>query len=640
MRGGGHHLAGTALADGGLTIDLSLLRDVRVDRAARTAVVGGGCRLGDVDRATQEHGLATPLGFISKVGVGGLTLGGGLGYLTRRFGWTVDNLLEVEIVTAAGDVPTASRDENADLFWGVRGAGANLGVVTRLTYRLHPVGPTVYGGLVAWPFEWSEKVFAAYRQITANAPRELAVWLNLLTAPPAPFVPPPGTGGGSARWPSVTAATPVPPPPLPTRSGQSARRSSTCSARCPTRRCSPTWTTRNRRDALLLAGRIPEHARRDGARDAARAVRRVPDARGGRRAAHRRRAQRARRGRRRRRQPRRPLRGRCQGHVAAGRPGRRAAPAWVRAAHERIRPYGTGRIYVNFQTADEPDARIRAAYGSNYARLAEIKARYDPDNLFRSNRNVRPQARTPQARSRDGSAWTGSPSTRVARTRAPAMGPDGRVERVAVQHGQVGQLAGGDRAGLGLQAQGVGRAGGEGVEGGRQVEPLVGQERLAVGVVGGDPAHGDLDLLQGVGGRHRPVAAEGQHRPGAAQAGPRVLPAGPLGLQERPRQLAHVAVEAGPERLGVGHHPEAAEPGAVVGVDELEVGDLVAGVAAAVGGGRGLEGVEGVADGPVADGVDVHVEGLGVQGGDHAASSSAASMPMPRLPVGRPSASR
>ena len=190
MRGGGHHLAGTALVDGGLTIDLSPLRDVRVDPVARTVVAGGGCRLGDVDRATQGHGLATPLGFVSKVGLGGLTLGGGLGYLTRRFGWTVDNLLAVEIVTAAGEVLTASRDENADLFWGVRGAGANLGVVTRLTYRLHPVGPSVYGGLIAWPFEWSEKVLAAYRQITANAPRELAVWLNLLTAPPEPFVPP------------------------------------------------------------------------------------------------------------------------------------------------------------------------------------------------------------------------------------------------------------------------------------------------------------------------------------------------------------------------------------------------------------------------------------------------------------------
>src|SRR6185436_12034379 len=126
-----------------------LLRHVVVDPDARTATVQAGCRLADVDRATQEHGLATPLGFFSDVGVAGLTLGGGLGYLTRRFGWTVDNLLEVEIVTADGVRRRAAHDEDPDLFWALRGAGANLGVVTSFTFRLHEVGPTVYGGLIA-----------------------------------------------------------------------------------------------------------------------------------------------------------------------------------------------------------------------------------------------------------------------------------------------------------------------------------------------------------------------------------------------------------------------------------------------------------------------------------------------------------
>ena len=129
------------------------------------------------------------LGFVSIVGVSGLVLGGGLGYLTRRFGWSVDNLVEVEIVTADGEIRTANRDEHADLFWGVRGAGANLGVVTRLTLRLHEVGPTVVGGLMAWPFERVDEVVRAYQTITTYAPRELAVWLVLMTAPPAPFVP-------------------------------------------------------------------------------------------------------------------------------------------------------------------------------------------------------------------------------------------------------------------------------------------------------------------------------------------------------------------------------------------------------------------------------------------------------------------
>jgi FAD/FMN-containing dehydrogenase len=143
VRGGGHNIGGTALADAGLTLDMSRLRGVVVDPEARTATAQAGCLLGDVDRETQLHGLATPLGFISEVGVAGLTLGGGLGYLTRRFGWTVDNLLEVEIVTADGRIRRASRHENADLFWAIRGAGANLGVVTRFTFRLHEVGPEV-----------------------------------------------------------------------------------------------------------------------------------------------------------------------------------------------------------------------------------------------------------------------------------------------------------------------------------------------------------------------------------------------------------------------------------------------------------------------------------------------------------------
>jgi hypothetical protein len=153
IKGGGHNIAGISIAEGGLTLDMSSMRGVTIDSGARLAHVGPGCLLKEVDRATQEHGLATVLGFVSEVGVAGLTLGGGLGYLTRRFGWAVDNLEEVEIVTADGEIRTANRDRSADLFWALRGGGGNFGVVTRFTFRLHEVGPAVYGGLIAWPFE-------------------------------------------------------------------------------------------------------------------------------------------------------------------------------------------------------------------------------------------------------------------------------------------------------------------------------------------------------------------------------------------------------------------------------------------------------------------------------------------------------
>jgi FAD/FMN-containing dehydrogenase len=207
IKGGGHDLAGTSIAGRGLTLDLSRMRHISVDPDARLAHVGPGCLLKDVDQATQEHGLATVLGFISEVGVAGLTLGGGLGYLTRRFGWTVDNLEEVEIVTADGQIRTASRDQHAELYWAVRGAGANLGVVTQFTFRLHEVGPTVYGGLIAWPFERAEEILHAYRTITTQAPRELTVFLILLRARRRRSCPRHGTAGGSVRWPSATAAT-------------------------------------------------------------------------------------------------------------------------------------------------------------------------------------------------------------------------------------------------------------------------------------------------------------------------------------------------------------------------------------------------------------------------------------------------
>jgi len=163
IKGGGHNIAGTSMAPGGLTLDLSRLREVAVDPQARLVHVGPGCLLGEVDQATQAHGLATVLGFVSETGVAGLTLGGGFGYLARRFGWTVDNLVEVEVVGADGQLRTANRDQHPELFWALRGGGGNFGVVTRFSFRLHEVGPTITGGLIVWSAERAAEVLAAYR---------------------------------------------------------------------------------------------------------------------------------------------------------------------------------------------------------------------------------------------------------------------------------------------------------------------------------------------------------------------------------------------------------------------------------------------------------------------------------------------
>ena len=392
VRGGGHNIAGTALADGGVTIDMSLRRSVVVDADRRLATVEPGCLLGDVDRATQEHGLATPLGFVSEVGVAGLTLGGGLGYLTRRFGWAVDNLVEVEIVTADGLVRRASRDENADLFWAVRGAGANFGAVTSFTFRLHEVGPIVVGGLVAWPFERADEILSAYRTITEEAPRELAVWLLLLHAPPAPFVPPQWHGkkicamavcytGDLGRTEEALAAIRALDDPIldllheqPYVEVQSYLDATEPKGIC------HYWRTEflsGLDDGLLetmrdltaesdlpeaeigilhLGGALDERDEDDGAVG-------NPDARDAIGA---------------------------KAMWAPGDPSGERLPGWVRDAHARLRPFSTGRTYVNFHGHDEDDARVRATYGANYDRLVELKRRYDPENVFRSNRNIAP----------------------------------------------------------------------------------------------------------------------------------------------------------------------------------------------------------------------------------------------------------
>ncbi len=189
VRGGGHNIAGLAVCEGGLMIDLSLLRGVWVDPARRTARAQAGCTLADVDRETQLHGLAAVLGFVSATGIAGLTVGGGFGYLTRRHGWTCDNLVSMEVVTADAEVLQVSADENEDLFWALRGGGGNFGIVTSFEYRLFPVGPEVLGGAIVWRGEDATMVIDAYREFSAAAPRELTSVAVLRIAPPAPWLP-------------------------------------------------------------------------------------------------------------------------------------------------------------------------------------------------------------------------------------------------------------------------------------------------------------------------------------------------------------------------------------------------------------------------------------------------------------------
>ena len=188
VRGGGHNGPGLGVCDGGLVIDLSRLRGIRVDQKSRTVRVDGGCLWGDVDHATHPFGLAVPSGFISTTGVGGLTLGGGIGYLSRKYGLTIDNLIGADVVLADGRLVTASAEENADLFWALRGGGGNFGVVTSFLFRAAPVG-TVYGGPIFWPMDKAGQVLRFWRDFILKAPEDINGWFAFATVPPVPMFP-------------------------------------------------------------------------------------------------------------------------------------------------------------------------------------------------------------------------------------------------------------------------------------------------------------------------------------------------------------------------------------------------------------------------------------------------------------------
>jgi FAD/FMN-containing dehydrogenase len=391
VRGGGHNVAGSALNDGGMVIDLSAMKCVHVHADSKRAVVEAGALLADVDAAPQVHHLATPLGINSTTGIAGLTLGGGFGWLSRKHGMTVDNLIAAEVVTADGRVVHASAEKHPDLFWALRGGSGNFGVVTRFEFRLHELGPNVLAGFIVYPMSEAKSVLKQYREFVAQAPDDLTVWSVLRNAPPLPFLPESvhGTGvvvlammhaGDPAQGEAIidplrrfgtpvgehvgvmpyTAWQQVLDPLLAPRARNywkshnfktledglfdvmvdtaSALPSPQCemilaSMGGATARAATEATAYPHRDALFV---VNVHARWEDPADDARCI------------------------------------------------------AWAREFYRAGARYSTGGVYVNFQTEDEKE-RVHAAYGSNYNRLARVKRIYDPANVFRVNQNIQPE---------------------------------------------------------------------------------------------------------------------------------------------------------------------------------------------------------------------------------------------------------
>ncbi|WP_042267106.1 FAD-binding oxidoreductase [Paraburkholderia heleia] len=391
VRGGGHNIAGSALCDGGIVIDLSPMKSVRVEPAARRAYVEPGATLHDFDHEAQAFGLATPLGINSTTGVAGLTLGGGFGWLSRRFGMSVDNLVAADVVTADGNLLRASAKENTDLFWALRGGGGNFGVVTMFEFSLHAVGPEIYGGLVVLPFDAAKEALTHYREAVDAMPEDLSVWSVSRLAPPLPFLPPEVHGkpvivfaicysGPPENGPNAVDAVrrfgkpcgehlgPMPYAawqqafdPLLTPGARNYWKSHNLAAlpdglidtlidaiaTLPSPECEIFFgqiggaTQRVASDAMAYPSRdalyvMNVHGRWTDPADDARCV------------------------------------------------------AWARGFFEASAPYALGSVYVNFLTDDER-ARVEAAYGPNMSRLIAVKTRYDPHNLFRHNQNIRPE---------------------------------------------------------------------------------------------------------------------------------------------------------------------------------------------------------------------------------------------------------
>jgi hypothetical protein len=393
IRGGGHNGPGLGSCDNGLVIDLSTMKSVRVDSAAQTVRVEPGCTSGDVDHATHAFGLAVPFGIVSSTGVAGLTLGGGTGYLTRKYGLTIDNLLEADVVLADGSVVTASRSQHPDLFWAIRGGGGNFGVVTSFLFQAHPV-KMVYAGPIFWDAVHAKQVMSTYRDFLPTAPEELGIFVGLKTVPSMDPFPKEGWGkracaiigsynGSAADGPRAMAPLleALPPPifnwmgamPFPAINAlfdpffpkglqwywkgdfvkslpdEAIETHIAEAAKAPTELCvmhlypidgavrrvprdATPWVARDASFSMVIAGISPEPGDAD------------------------------------------------------------TLKSWGRAYWKAVHPHNMGGGYVNFMFDDEAAGRLQAAYGDNYGRLAMVKTKYDPTNVFRVNQNIAPAA--------------------------------------------------------------------------------------------------------------------------------------------------------------------------------------------------------------------------------------------------------
>jgi len=389
VRGGGHNGGGLGTCDDGLVIDLSLMRGIRVDPAARTARVDGGCTWGDVDHATHAFGLATPSGIVSTTGVGGLTLGGGIGHLTRKLGLTIDNLLSVDMVLADGRFVTASAEENKDLFWAVRGGGGNFGVVTSFLLRLHPIH-TDYAGPMLWPLEQTTEVMKWYREFIAKAPEDINGFFAFLIVPPGlpfpehlhnkkmcgivwcytgPLERADETFKPIRRFgpPVLDLVGPLPHPALQSMfdalyppglqwywRADFVNELSDDAIALHVKYGSQLPTMHSSMHLYPINGAVHRVGKRNTAfsyRDATWAEVIVgvdPD----------------------------PAN---NGRIIS----------WTKEYFDALHPYSAGGAYVNFMM-DEGQERVKATYGENYDRLVDIKNKYDPTNLFRVNQNIRP----------------------------------------------------------------------------------------------------------------------------------------------------------------------------------------------------------------------------------------------------------
>lgn len=388
VKSGGHQIAGHAVAEGALLLDLSQMRGITVDAKARRAKVEPGCLLADVDRETQAHGLVVPLGINSTTGISGLTLGGGFGWITGKHGLTIDNLLSAEVVCADGEVRKASATENADLFWAIRGGGGNFGVVSQFEFALHPIGPEVLSGLIVHPLADARALLQSYREICTRLPDELTIWVVMRQAPPLPFLPEVWHGKEVLIF-AVCYAGDI-------SAGEQALQELRGLGKPIADVIAPHlfigW--QQAFDPLLTAGARNYWKSNDFLKlpdelidISLAAITALPDPQSEVFIAH------------------------IGGALTRIEPAATPFPqrkrhfvmnvhtrwtdsakdpaciAWARNLFTQTAPFAAGSVYVNFLPSDDDD-RMPEAYGSNIEKLRDIKTKYDPQNLFRLNHNI------------------------------------------------------------------------------------------------------------------------------------------------------------------------------------------------------------------------------------------------------------